>query len=167
MIRGLPSKMARFSFAPAARSAFTALIVLLMASCNAKTPLMPVTGPEAEAGAEKVPSFGQFSDVPIPTQSEMDLERTIIFDARGAWIGRLVFFTAHDVTTVFDFYRNELPKFGWEKIAVVRSENSFLTYRNATRIATIKVQAATLRGTKVDMVISPEHGTQEGPSPPQ
>jgi len=133
----------------------SALTLLLAAACAPKAPLDAMSAPPSAEGGPDKPTFSQFSDVPIPTSSEMDLERTFILSAQGGWIGRLSFSSNHSTTEVFDFYRNELPKFGWQEIALVRSEISILTYSQGDRITTIQIRPSTLIGSSVDMVISP------------
>ncbi len=132
-----------------------ALTLLLVAACGPKAPLDATSAPPSAEGEPDKPTFGQFSDVPIPTSSEMDLERTFILGAQDGWIGRLSFSSNHSTTEIFDFYRNELPKFGWQEIALVRSEISILTYSQGERITTIQIKPSTLIGSSVDMVVSP------------
>lgn len=143
------------------RIVFAACFVLSLAAglaaCGQKVSLTPLSGPADEEG-QITPSFGQFSDVPIPTDSEMDLERTFILGKQESWIGRLVIISGHSAMEIFDFFRNEMPKFDWKEIAVVRSEVSILTYSRGNRIASLQIRSKTLIGSVVDMVVSPREG---------
>ena len=140
------------------RIVFAACFFLGLSACGPKAKMTPLSGP-ANAEGQATPSFGQFSDVPIPTDSEMDLERTFILGKQESWIGRLVINSGHSAMEIFDFFRNEMPKFDWQEIAVVRSEVNILTYSRGGRIASLQIKSNTLIGSVVDMVVSPREGT--------
>jgi len=55
---------------------------------------------------------------------------------------------------VFDFFRNELPKFGWLKVSEIRSENSLLNYKNKDRMASIQISENTFFGSKVSITVT-------------
>ena len=135
-----------------------------LAACGPKAKMTPISGPASEDG-QVTPSFGQFSDVPIPTDSEMDLERTFILGKQENWIGRLVISSGHSAMEIFDFFRNEMPKFDWKEIAVVRSEVSILTYSRGNRIASLQIQSNTLIGSMVNMVITPQEDAGDATPP--
>ncbi len=136
-----------------------------LAACGPKAKMTPISGPASEDG-QITPSFGQFSDVPIPTDSEMDLERTFILGKQENWIGRLVISSGHSAMEIFDFFRNEMPKFDWKEIAVVRSEVSILTYSRGDRIASLQIQSNTLIGSMVNMVVTPKEDAGGDAMPP-
>ena len=46
----------------------------------------------------------------------------------------LTFDTSESQITVFDFFRNELPKFGWKKLSEVSSDTSLLNYQNQAEL---------------------------------
>jgi hypothetical protein len=135
-----------------------------LTACGPKAKMTPMSGPASEDG-QAVPSFSQFSDIPIPTDSEMDLERTFILGKQENWIGRLVISSGHSAMEIFDFFRNEMPKFDWKEIAVVRSEVSILTYSRGDRIASLQIQSNTLIGSMVNMVITPKEDATAPPMP--
>ena len=55
---------------------------------------------------------------------------------------------------VFDFFRNELPKFGWKKISEISSESSLLNYQNSQRFASIQIFEKTFIGSKVKITVT-------------
>ena len=97
----------------------------------------PVKGPEGDPENEL--SLAEFDDIPIPLNSKLDKKESIIISKRNGWLGRLTFNTSQTQITVFDFFRNELPKFGWKKLSEISSETSLLNYQNRTRFASIQI----------------------------
>lgn len=102
------------------------------------------------------PAFTQFSDIPIPEQADMDLQRSLVFGGQNQWSGRLVFTAPYSHGGLFDFYMAEMPKFGWQEITVVRSKVSVLSFKQADRIATIQIEGDTM-GAEVMFTVSPSH----------
>ena len=109
--------------------------------------LLPVKGPEGDPSTEL--SLAEFDDLPIPLNSKLDKEKSIIFSKRDGWYGRLTFNTSEKQINVYDFFRNELPKFGWKKISEISSDSSLLNYQSESRFASIQIFEKTLFGSKV------------------
>ena len=63
-----------------------------------------------------------------------------IFSKRDGWYGRLTFNTSEKQINVYDFFRNELPKFGWKKLSEISSDTSILNYQNQSRLALIQIK---------------------------
>ena len=128
------------------------LAFFLLTSCSGN--LQQSAGPAGEPGSEI--TFSQFSDIPIPSGGDLDLERTVVIGKnRAEWTGRLVFSNWMSVTENYDFFMSELPKFGWEAIAQVRSEIGILTYSLGNRIMIIKIEDASFWGSEIEMIASP------------
>ena len=114
--------------------------------------LVPVKGPEGDPSLEL--NFSQFDDIPIPIKSTLIREDSIIISRKIGWSGRLAFDTSENQIDVFDFFRNELPKFGWKKISEISSESSLLNYQNNQRFASIQIFDRTLFGSKVKITVT-------------
>ncbi|MEC8876138.1 MAG: hypothetical protein VX395_01675 [Pseudomonadota bacterium] len=128
------------------------LAFFLLTSCSGN--LQQSAGPAGEPGSEI--TFSQFSDIPIPSGGDLDLERTVVIGKnRAEWTGRLVFSNWMSVTENYDFFMSELPKFGWVAIAQVRSEIGILTYSLGNRIMIIKIEDASFWGSEIEMIASP------------
>ena len=128
------------------------LAFFLLTSCSGN--LQQSAGPAGEPGSEI--TFSQFSDIPIPSGGDLDLERTVVIGKnRAEWTGRLVFSNWMSVTENYDFFMSELPKFGWAAIAQVRSEIGILTYSLGDRIMIIKIEDASFWGSEIEMIASP------------
>lgn len=122
------------------------------------------------APAAPAKAFNRFPDIPVPTGAEMDVKRTIVFGSGESWYGQLGLNTRHDTDAMFDFYKQELPSFGWQEITSVRALVSVLTYERQGRVLSIQLEKATLSGAKVTVTISPRGGAAPNmggaPNPP-
>ena len=127
------------------------LFLFFLISCTGDD-LVPVKGPEGDPSLEL--NFSQFDDIPIPIKSTLIREDSIIISRKIGWSGRLVFDTSENQIDVFDFFRNELPKFGWKKISEISSESSLLNYQNNQRFASIQIFDRTLFGSKVKITVT-------------
>ena len=127
------------------------LIFLFLFSCTGE-PLIPTKGPDGAPGTEL--NFAQFDDIPIPIGSSLNQKDSIIISKKESWLGRLVFKSNKKHLELFDFFRNELPKFGWSKLSEVRAEYSLLNYTNGNRIASIQIFPNTLIGATVSITVT-------------
>ena len=131
---------------------FSFLFTLLFLVSCAGDPLLPVKGPEGDPGSEL--NLAEFEDIPIPLNSKLDKEKSIIISKNRGWLGRLTFDTSENQITVFDFFRNELPKFGWKKLSEVSSDTSLLNYQNQNRLASVQISDNTFYGSNVSITVS-------------
>ena len=128
------------------------IVVLLLISSCAGESLIPVKGPQGDPSTEL--NFSQFDDIPIPVNSDLIRDESIIISRKVGWSGRLVFTTSENQIEVFDFFRNELPKFGWKKISEISSESSLLNYQNDQRFASIQIFERTIYGSKIKINVT-------------
>ena len=133
------------------KSLISFILLIFLHSCAGES-LLPVKGPEGDPGSEL--NLAEFEDIPIPLNSKLDKEKSIIISKNRCWLGRLTFDTSQKQITVFDFFRNELPKFGWKKLSEVSSDTSLLNYQNQSRIASIQISDNTFFGTNVSITVS-------------
>ena len=109
-----------------------AIAGLSLAGCSG-TNLIPNTSSGSGSdgkGGQPVPSFTQFTDIPMPSNSSLDMDRSIIFGASDAWHGR--------------------------KVTVVRADISVMVYDRESRVATIKLSGSSFSGSTVDVTVSPK-----------
>ena len=127
------------------------LTLLFLHSCTGDS-LLPVKGPEGDPSTEL--SLAEFDDLPIPLNSKLDKEKSIIFSKKDGWYGRLTFNTSEKQINVYDFFRNELPKFGWKKLSEISSETSILNYQNQSRLALIQIKENIIYGSNVMVTVT-------------
>ena len=139
-----------------------ALVALFgLAACARNIGLAPSDLGGDQAGQAVAPSFSQFSDIPIPAGAVMNLDRSLVFGGREAWIGRLVLTTASNAGDMFDFFKQRTAQFGWEEITTVRSAVSILTFIRGERVLTVQIAPKTISGANVNITVSPR-----GQNPP-
>lgn len=122
-------------------------------ACTSQVGVAPATG--ASGPSETRVSFARFPDLPLPSEAEINLDRTLVFGGDDAWIGRLVISAPGDPNDLFDFFKQKLGGYGWQEITSVRAAVSVLTYTRQQRVATIQIQGRTLRGSEVTITVSP------------
>ncbi len=130
---------------------FFFILNTLLFSCTGEK-LIPTKGPEGEPGTEL--NFAQFDDIPIPSGSSLSQEDSIIISKNSGWLGRLVFNSSKKQLWIFDFFRNELPKFGWKKLSEIRADSSLLNYTNDNRITSIQIDSNTFVGSTVYITVT-------------
>jgi hypothetical protein len=115
----------------------------------------PTEQGDSASETRAAPGFAQFPDIAVPAGATMDVDRSLVLGARENWIGRLSMNVSGDPSETYDFFLREMPKFKWQEITTVRSEVSVLTYSRDNRVATIQISKRTLRGSAVDITVSP------------
>ncbi len=135
-------------------------IGLLLTSCGQTASLIPAASPDqgSEGKASSTEPFAQFKDIPIPGGAEMDMERSIILGSQDTWTGRVYLQVNISATKLFEFYKLEMPGFGWKEVTSVRAAISVLTYIRDSRVATIQILADKIQGAVVTVTISPMGG---------
>ena len=141
-----------------------AATALMIGACSQNAVLGSNTAMDAQtqsagqSGAMPEKAFNRFPDIPVPSGAKMDVNRTIVFGGGEGWFGQLGIDTKHDSDTMFDFYKQELPSFGWQEITSVRAMMSVLTYERQGRVLSIQLEKATISGAKVTLTVSPRGG---------
>jgi len=104
---------------------------------------------------EHAPSFTQFSDIPVPASATMDLDRSLLLGSSESWTGRLIYQSTNNAAEIFNLYKEDMPKFGWSEMTVIRGLRSVMTYQRGHRVATIEIQGRTIQGSEVSITVSP------------
>ena len=160
--RATPARRRRSNHPPLGAFAVGAALALLaLTACGATTPITASSRADSTGGAGE-PSFTQFTDIPVPSGAIMDLERSLVLGDRESWIGRIVLSISDNASRAYDFYFDEMPKFGWSPVTTVRAGTSVLTYTRGERVATIQIAPRTIGGATVSVTVSP----RGRPSPP-
>ena len=131
------------------------LAVGLLAACAKETIQPAFKSENAFEGGEiqSTPNFAQFKELPIPERATMNLEKTLMF-GNAPMVGRVVFKAPYTQSGLFDFYMQEMPKFGWRELTTIRTTNSVLTFTRDNRVAVIQLTSLKLGRTEVVIDIS-------------
>ena len=109
-------------------------------------------------------SFAQFQDIPIPENSIMIVEKTLLLGEKTNWIGRLVITNPMKPAKAFDFFKQKLIDYNWIEITSVRSTTSVLTYSLNKRIMTIQIEPINYNSvykSNINITMSPSIATNE------
>ena len=66
----------------------------------------------------------------------------------------MTFDTSEKQINVYDFFRNELPKFCWKKLSEISSDTSILNYQNQSRLALIQIKENLIYGSNVMVTVT-------------
>ncbi len=91
---------------------------------------------------QSTPNFTQLRDIPVPERATLDLKRTLLFGS-DPLVGRLGFAAPYAQSSLVDFFIQEMPKYGWTEVAVVRSSQSVMTFAKDIRVAMIRLNPET------------------------
>jgi hypothetical protein len=138
----------------------TALFAL--AACTQGTKLQPTQsgGAEGKSGIEK--NFSLLTDIPIPPDSTLNVERSLILGDLDRWTGRIVLNVGRGATPTFAIYQTQMPNFGWAPIMSVQAEISVLSFTRGERAATVQIEGRTLGGSIATITVAPR---QSGATP--
>jgi len=107
-------------------------------------------------------TFTQIPDLPIPPGSTMNIERTFIVGSSGSWYGQTMIDSPGGGNTTFDFFKQELPGYGWQELSSVRARTSVLTYTREKRVLAIQLTENLPGHTEVMITVSPHGGGGSG-----
>ena len=82
--------------------------------------------------------------------------QTLIFGSDSEWFGRINLHVGLSAAEIFDFYRYEMPNFGWNEITSIRSDISILTYIRGERVANIRIHSSKVKDSIVWITVSPK-----------
>jgi hypothetical protein len=92
----------------------------------------------------------------MPPNNVLDVDRTVIVGGENDWLGRIFFAAPMSVDQTIEFYRRDMPRYGWTELAVTRSGTSVLAYQMGNRLATIELTPqAKAGGTQVEFWVNP------------
>ena len=102
------------------------------------------------------PVVRRFIGIPMPPNNALDLDRTVVVGDGNDWLGRIFFSAPMTVDQAIEFYRRDMPRFGWTELAMTRSDTSVLAYQEGGRLATIELTPDPNRAaTKVEFWVNP------------
>lgn len=149
---------------PVPRSIFlqltTLALAILLGGCAQEPRSAPPAG--SQMGQASGAGFYTFPDFPMPSGFDLDMSKTMIVGGADSWFGQMVLTTRSNHNEMFDFYKRELPRFGWEEVTSIRAPVSVLTYSRQERVATIQIQGRTIIGAEILITMSPRGTPSQG-----
>ena len=140
-----------------------AALSLVLIACNPTTRLPTSTArlepSKEEAGRTAQPgeTFAAFPDIPVAVGSEMNVADTVVLGGEE-WFGQLSINAVHNAQVMFQFYRDQLPKYGWAEISAVRAQTSVLTFDRGVRVLALQIKGNKLTGSQLTLCVAPRGG---------
>jgi hypothetical protein len=79
-----------------------------------------------------------FKDIPVPKGFHFLPLESFIYKAKNTRIGMLRYHGASWPHTLVEFYRKNMPKYGWEMWGIMEGKESILYFRKDNEICTVK-----------------------------
>ena len=134
---------------------FICLIFISSCSTTIKTP--KYESPDVEVDKTDVSNtrLSEISDIPIPSKSIIDLEKTFILGKGDDWMGRISLKNKANVEEIYSFFLNEMIKFKYKEKSSIRSDVSTLIFENKKKAIFIKISKIKFRKTYIEITATP------------
>ena len=99
--------------------------------------------------------LNEISDIPIPSKSIIDLEKTFILGKGDDWMGRLALINKKDVGKIYSFFSGEMIKFSYKEKSSIRSDVSTLIFENNKKAIFIKISKLNFGKTYIEITATP------------
>jgi len=104
-------------------------------------------------------------DFPLPNDSKIQMENTVILGSGSAWTGRILLLTKSKPAELLKYFTENAKSSEWNLTSSSISEQIFLVFNKEDRIATVKISKPT-KGifssgqTKIEIVINHPNAVQ-------
>lgn len=126
-----------------------------LAACSQGTKLQPTSTGSADGNSGIEQNFSLLTDIPIPPDSTLDVDRSLILGDLDRWTGRIVLNVGLGATPTFALYQTQMPNFGWDPIMSVQAGTSVLSFTRGERAATVQIESRTLGGSTTTITVAP------------
>jgi hypothetical protein len=116
-------------------------VLAALGGCSGGTSLTPTTN-----SAEVSANFQALSDIPIPSGTTLDPERSLILGNMDRWTGRVVMRLGIPMSQAVGMFQQQMPAFGWQPVMAMQSETTVLTYLRGERAATVMISPPSIGG---------------------
>ena len=134
---------------------FIFLLFLTNCSTTIKTQKHKSSEVKTDNVEENNASLSEISDIPIPSKSIIDLEKTFILGKGDNWMGRLSLINKKNVEEIYSFFLNEITKFKYKEKSSIRSDVSTLIFENKKKAIFIKISKIKFRKTYIEITATP------------
>ena len=134
---------------------FIFLLFLTNCSTTIKTPKYESPEVKTDNVDENNARLSEISDIPIPSKSIIDLEKTFILGKGDNWMGRLSLINKENVEEIYSFFLNEMTKFKYKEKTSIRSEVSTLIFENKKKTIFIKISKVKFGKTYIEITATP------------
>ena len=130
---------------------------LFISSCSTSIKTPKYESPDVEVDKSDVSNtrLSEISDIPIPSKSIIDLEKTFILGKGDDWMGRISLINKANVEEIYSFFLNEMIKFKYKEKSTIRSDVSTLIFENKKKAIFIKISKAKFGKTYIEITATP------------
>ena len=134
---------------------FICLIFISSCSTTIKTPQYESPDVEVDKSDVSNTRLSEISDIPIPSKSIIDLEKTFILGKGDDWMGRISLINKANVEEIYSFFLNEMIKFKYKEKSTIRSDVSTLIFENKKKAIFIKISKIKFGKTYIEITATP------------
>ena len=134
---------------------FTCLLFLTNCSTTIKTPKYESPDVEIDNADISNNRLSEISDIPIPSKSIIDLEKSFILGKGDDWMGRISLINKGNVEEIYSFFLNEMIKFKYKEKSSIRSDVSTLIFENKKKTIFIKISKIKFGKTYIEITATP------------
>ena len=98
--------------------------------------------------------LNQFSDVPFPPDTILDLTKSVVVGAEENWFGQIFFNSNRSSNEVFSYFKDHMPDTGWFLIMEQQGNQIFLVYEKDLRVAIVNI-ARKRSGSEAILAVGP------------
>ena len=133
------------------------ICLILVSSCSTTIKTPKYESPDVEVDKSDVSNtrLSEISDIPIPSKSIIDLEKTFILGKGDDWMGRISLINKANVEEIYSFFLNEMIKFKYKEKSTIRSDVSTLIFENKKKAIFIKISKIKFGKTYIEITATP------------
>lgn len=110
--------------------------------------------PTGEEGPTPITTIGEFPDVPIPKELDLDTKKSFVYMTPEFATGNLVYNGNVDYNSLLQFFEATMAKNGWLLQASLKYTRTLLLYQKEGRICLINMDMTALN-TRVEIWVAP------------
>ena len=95
----------------------------------------------------------QVTDIPMPRDSKVDEDASLVIGGGDRWLGRLVFKVKTNGAETYGYYFNGMVRLGWTRVTAVQSKISTLVFTQGDRVASLQIKGG-LGGSTVTAIVT-------------
>lgn len=139
------------------------LAVLAVGCATTSTPVNEAEADQqASPGIPIAPDF-RINDIPVPAGFELTREQSFVFQNPSFDVGQLKYVGKEPITSVAQFYIDEMPRYGWKLLNVADAETVTLSYDKPEKSAAVLLMPKG-HGTIIQISFFPKSETSASPS---
>ena len=136
-------------------------------ACAACSTMWPASRSEEPPSATETQGFTyDFRDVRIPSDLEIQMDKSSVTPVGGEHYGLLKFKGRVEPISLFDYFANTMTKDGWTLLAYQKYQRFLMVFTKESRVAVISIEEDPIYYTWVDVWVSPRQNGFRAPTAP-